>query len=93
MSQPSAGTVGTSPNVRIGCFGQTNFSRLHPQLTVEQEISDVNRNLHRTKIRAIRGTTTFGGNDALKKESVLSGGEKSRVGPNCTRKSTVDSTN
>lgn len=76
---PSNGEISFSPNAKLGYFGQTNISRLSPNLTVEQEISNANSELHRTKVRAICGTMMFSGDDALKKISVLSGGEKSRV--------------
>lgn len=76
---PTDGTISFSPNVRIGYFGQTNIARLNPRLTVEEEISAANPKLHRTKVRAICGTMMFSGDEALKKISVLSGGEKSRV--------------
>lgn len=77
--QPNSGNLQLSPNSKIGYFGQTNISRLNPSLTVEDEIYQANPRLNRTKIRAICGTMMFSGDDALKKVSVLSGGEKSRV--------------
>src|SRR5262249_32544215 len=43
------------------------------------EIEHVNPRMARTQVRAICGTMMFSGDDALKKVSVLSGGEKSRV--------------
>ncbi len=76
---PTEGKVAPSQNTKYGYFGQSNISRLSPTLTVEEEISSVNPNLERTKIRGICGTMMFSGDDALKKISVLSGGEKSRV--------------
>jgi len=76
---PKEGSVTMNQNVGIGYFGQTNISRLDPKRTVEDEIFYSNSKLHRTKIRAICGTMMFSGDDALKKVSVLSGGEKSRV--------------
>jgi ATP-binding cassette subfamily F protein 3 len=77
--QPTTGAVATNQHTRIGYFGQTNISRLHPEMTVEEEVSQSNLALHRTNIRAICGTMMFEGDDALKKVKVLSGGEKSRV--------------
>lgn len=76
---PTAGKVTPSQNSKFGYFGQSNISRLSPNLTVEEEIYSVNTNLERTKVRGICGTMMFSGDDALKKISVLSGGEKSRV--------------
>ena len=76
---PVSGKVTTSPNAKLGYFGQSNIARLSPNKTVEQEVSDANLKHHRTVVRTICGTMMFPGDDALKKVSVLSGGEKSRV--------------
>lgn len=76
---PSNGEIRVSSNVRMGYFGQTNVQKLSPNLSIEEEISSANPELHRTKVRAICGTMMFSGDDGLKKVSVLSGGEKSRV--------------
>lgn len=77
--QPATGEAKISSNTQVGFFGQTNIDRLTPSLTVEEEITAVNPNLSRTRIRGICGTMMFSGDNALKKNSVLSGGEKSRV--------------
>ena len=77
--KPANGDFSFSPNLKIGYFGQTNISRLSPKMTVEQEIESANPRLHVTKVRAICGTMMFSGDDAHKKISMLSGGEKSRV--------------
>ena len=76
---PSSGRVNLNQNAQLGYFGQTNIGRLNPNLTVEEEISQANPKLHRTATRNICGTMMFSGDDALKKVSVLSGGERSRV--------------
>jgi ATP-binding cassette subfamily F protein 3 len=76
---PQDGSVVVNDNTRIGYFGQSNIARLDPKLTIEQEVGSVNPDHSRTKVRAICGTMMFSGDDALKKVSVLSGGEKSRV--------------
>ena len=65
--------------MKLGYFGQTNIQRLNPKLTIEQEIEHTNPALTRTQVRNICGTMMFGGDLALKKVSVLSGGEKSRT--------------
>lgn len=77
--QPTSGKINLNQNASLGYFGQTNIARLSPNLTVEEEVSSANLRLHRTKVRAICGTMMFEGDDAEKKVSVLSGGEKSRV--------------
>jgi ATP-binding cassette subfamily F protein 3 len=65
--------------MRLGYFGQTNIQRLDPKLTIEEEIEQTNPALSRTQVRNICGTMMFGGDLALKKVAVLSGGEKSRT--------------
>lgn len=73
------GTIKPSVNTQTVFFGQTNIERLHPNLTVEEEIYNANLNLDRRAVRGICGVVMFGGDSALKKIGVLSGGEKSRV--------------
>jgi ATP-binding cassette subfamily F protein 3 len=76
---PTAGDVVTSPNTSLSFFAQTNTNRLNLSNTIEQEIYLTNQKLSRTAVRAICGCMMFEGDDALKKISVLSGGERSRV--------------
>jgi ATP-binding cassette subfamily F protein 3 len=76
---PLAGEIKTHPDMKLGYFGQTNIQRLDPKLTIEEEIERANAALTRTQVRNICGTMMFGGDLALKKVSVLSGGEKSRT--------------
>ena len=76
---PLTGEIKTHPDMKLGYFGQTNIQRLDPKLTIEQEIEQTNPALTRTQVRNICGTMMFGGDLALKKVSVLSGGEKSRT--------------
>jgi ATP-binding cassette subfamily F protein 3 len=67
------------PATKLAYFGQTNISRLNIANTVEQEIMDVHPDHSRGASRKICGLMMFEGDHALKKISVLSGGEKSRV--------------
>ncbi len=76
---PLTGELKTHPDMKLGYFGQTNIQRLNPKFTIEQEIERTNPALTRTQVRNICGTMMFGGDLALKKVSVLSGGEKSRT--------------
>lgn len=76
---PLEGNLSPSANARIGYFGQTNISRLQNSLTVEDEIASSNPKLSKTGVRNVCGAMMFSGDSALKKISVLSGGEKSRV--------------
>ncbi len=77
--KPISGDLKSHPDMKLGYFGQTNIQRLNPKLTIEQEIEQTNPALTRTQVRNICGTMMFGGDLALKKVSVLSGGEKSRT--------------
>jgi ATP-binding cassette subfamily F protein 3 len=76
---PQAGTVNCHKNMKFAYFGQTNIVRLDPKKTVEQEIMDAHPDQNRGVARGICGIMMFPGDSALKKISVLSGGEKSRV--------------
>ena len=77
--QPSAGTITYNPQVEFGLFEQTNIQRLVENRTVEEEILYAQPDVDRQKARNICGAMMFEGDSALKKISVLSGGEKSRV--------------
>lgn len=77
--QPQAGEVVWHPEVKKGFFEQTNIKSLVASRTVEQEILYSNSDVDRQMARNICGAMMFSGDDALKKISVLSGGEKSRV--------------
>ena len=76
---PSSGTVTFNPNVRSGYFEQTNINTLVDGFTVEEEIQSSWPDMNRQKVRNICGAMMFEGDKALRKISVLSGGEKSRV--------------
>lgn len=76
---PNAGQVAPSDNIAIGYFGQTNIDRLHPKNTIEEEIGSANPKLNKTQIKGICGLMMFSGDKSTKPNSVLSGGEKSRV--------------
>jgi ATP-binding cassette subfamily F protein 3 len=77
--QPLQGEIVVSPNTRASFFAQTNTTTLDLASTIETEIQLTNPKLSRTAVRAICGCMMFEGDDALKKISVLSGGERSRV--------------
>src|SRR5512142_1474253 len=76
---PTGGEIKTHPNTKIAYFGQTNINRLRPEKTALQEIMDAHPDNAQGESRAICGLMMFEGDNALKKVSVLSGGEKSRV--------------
>ena len=76
---PSHGTVTYNPNVQSGYFEQTNINTLVDSFTVEEEIQSSWPDMTRQKARNICGAMMFEGDKALRRISVLSGGEKSRV--------------
>ena len=73
------GSIRLNQKTRLAWFGQTNVERLSPEKTIEAEIMDTSHNTSHNAARNIAGAMLFEGDDALKKISVLSGGEKSRV--------------
>ena len=77
--QPFRGNVDFHPSCEFGHFGQTNISHLNKNNTIMDEIYSVNHKLPEALIRTICGIMMFSGDNAKKKISLLSGGEKSRV--------------
>ena len=77
--ETKTGSVRHHDQLQTAYFGQTNINRLHLHKTVEEEIMDVHPDGSRGAARKICGIMMFPGDHALKKISVLSGGEKSRV--------------
>nr|WP_319394036.1 ABC-F family ATP-binding cassette domain-containing protein [uncultured Desulfobacter sp.] len=77
--EPDSGWVRPNPGVAIGYFEQTNIQTLNQQFTVEEEILHAYPETDRQMARNICGAMMFEQDAALKKISVLSGGEKARV--------------
>jgi ATP-binding cassette subfamily F protein 3 len=77
--EPRTGSITSHPRTVPGYFAQTNVNTLHPKLTVIEEIQSADSSCLPQKARDVAGVMMFEGDDALKKISVLSGGEKSRV--------------
>ena len=76
---PKSGSISISDNASIGYFGQTNIDRLDLLNTIIDEIVESNPSLNIGEVRRICGIMMFAKDDAKKKISLLSGGEKSRV--------------
>jgi ATP-binding cassette subfamily F protein 3 len=74
---PDRGNISIHANTKSGYFAQTNVINLNNNFTVEEEISAAG--CEKQAARNIAGAMMFEGDDALKKISLLSGGEKSRV--------------
>jgi ATP-binding cassette subfamily F protein 3 len=77
--EPRKGTITSHPRTVPGYFAQTNVNTLHPKLTVIEEIQSADSSCLPQRARDVAGVMMFEGDDGLKKISVLSGGEKSRV--------------
>jgi ATP-binding cassette subfamily F protein 3 len=76
---PISGTISPNNKVEIGYFGQMNMERLDEKRTIVEELETVGENIDITSIRRTAAQMLFSGDEAFKKISVLSGGEKSRV--------------
>jgi len=76
---PQKGNLSYNPNVTTGFFEQTNIQSLVDTRTIEEELLYCHPDVDRQMARNLCGAMMFSGDDALKKISVLSGGEKSRV--------------
>ena len=77
--EPLSGSADFHPSCTFGHFGQTNISHLNDKNTIMDEIYSVNHKLPEAVIRSICGLMMFTGDNAKKRISLLSGGEKSRV--------------
>lgn len=76
---PDQGWVRPNPGVAAGYFEQTNVQSLNPEFTIEDEMLHTHPDIERQAVRNICGAMMFEQDAALKKISVLSGGEKARV--------------
>lgn len=74
-----AGTRKLGYNVKQGFFAQHQLESLNLQNNILQELSQETRDKTEVELRTILGCFMFSGDDVLKKITVLSGGEKSRV--------------
>lgn len=74
-----SGNIKINPGGHLGYFEQTNVQSLNDDLTVEDELMLSSNDSDRQTARNICGAMMFEQDSALKKISVLSGGEKSRV--------------
>ena len=77
--RPQLGEVTGPAAVSAGYYEQSNVESLSDSNTVLEEVASANPEMDSKSHRAICGAMMFEGDDALKKISILSGGEKSRV--------------
>jgi ATP-binding cassette subfamily F protein 3 len=67
-------------NAEIGYYSQSRIDMLNATRTVLQEVMSIPQPVPEQTARTVLGSFLFQGDDAYKKVSVLSGGEKSRLG-------------
>ncbi|MFT5622789.1 MAG: ATP-binding cassette subfamily F protein 3 [Bacteroidia bacterium] len=73
------GTVDKGINTVLGYFAQSQAEELNPANTVLEEVETAAIGNEDANPRGALGALLFSGDEALKKTSVLSGGEKNRV--------------
>ncbi len=79
----SSGEVKLGHNVQVGYYAQDQSDTLHQMSTVLETMEQNAPAEMRTKLRSILGAFMFSGEDADKKISVLSGGERARLALAC----------
>lgn len=77
------GTCTWGENVIVGYYAQSQVDQLDMKASAFINVQQANGNLPDGQIRKILGSMLFKENDAVKPVSVMSGGEKSRVGLAC----------
>lgn len=78
-TEPTAGSCKLGASISMGYFSQNSLDVLNPQNTIIEEIHSHIPTQGLGYIRSLLGAFKFSGEDAEKKISILSGGEKSRV--------------
>lgn len=78
-TEPSEGKVALGASINLGYFSQNSLDVLDPQATIIDEVHSRIPNAGMGFVRSLLGAFKFSGEEAEKKISILSGGEKSRV--------------
>ncbi|MCB0567823.1 MAG: ABC-F family ATP-binding cassette domain-containing protein, partial [Phaeodactylibacter sp.] len=79
----TSGEIIHGHNVQIGYYAQTQSDTMHSKHTVLETMEMASPPEMRTRLRGILGAFMFSGEDADKKVSVLSGGERARLALAC----------
>ncbi|MCB0384154.1 MAG: ABC-F family ATP-binding cassette domain-containing protein [Bdellovibrionales bacterium] len=79
QTEPTEGKYTVGPSNEIGYFSQNSLDVLNPDNTIVEEIDSRLDHASMGFIRNLCGAFRFSGDEADKKISILSGGEKSRV--------------
>ena len=78
-AEATAGTCNIGASINIGYFSQNSLDVLDPKATIIEEVHSRIPTAGMGTVRSLLGAFKFSGDDAEKKISILSGGEKSRV--------------
>ena len=78
-TDPTSGKYTIGANIEVGYFSQNSLDVLDPNSTILEEVHSRIPNSNLGYVRNLLGTMKFSGDDADKKISIISGGEKSRV--------------
>jgi ATP-binding cassette subfamily F protein 3 len=78
-AEATKGIMQIGAAIKIGYFSQNSLDVLDPNVTILEEVHSRIPNAGMGTIRTLLGAFKFSGDDADKKISILSGGEKSRV--------------
>jgi len=78
-TEPTEGRVKGGASVNMGYFSQNSLDILDPALTVLETVTAALPHMNDSQLRTLLGCFLFSGDDADKKVSILSGGERSRV--------------
>lgn len=81
--EPTGGVMDVNEKVMLGYYAQDQTELFDPSKTVLQTIEEQAAPEVRPRVRAILGAFLFSGEDAGKKISVLSGGERARLALAC----------
>ncbi len=79
QTEPTGGTCSLGASVQLGYFSQYSSDVLKPERTIFDEVQERLPQASVGTIKTLLGAFLFTGDDAEKRISVLSGGEKSRV--------------
>ena len=79
QAEPTSGRFTIGASVEVGYFSQNSLDVLDPSATVMEEVHSRIPTAGVGYVRNLLGLFKFSGDDADKKISILSGGEKSRV--------------
>ncbi len=78
-AEATAGVCALGASINVGYFSQNSLDVLDPKMTIIDEVHSRMPTAGLGTVRSLLGAFKFSGDDADKKISILSGGEKSRV--------------